>query len=91
MIRTQISLEPEEISWLKQQARSRRISLAGVIRHLIQSASAKAGRKMKPRKISPSQRNRMARRFAFVGCIKDGGPSDAKLAEEYLYGEGEVR
>ena len=91
MVRTQISLEPEEVSWLKHQAKTRGLSLAGVIRHLIQSASAKAGRKMKPRKISRFQKKRVAKRFAFVGCIKDGAPSDAKLAEEYLYAEGEVR
>jgi hypothetical protein len=39
-----------------------------------------------------SQREKMMKRFPFVACIKRGGKkSDAKLAESYLYGEGEER
>ncbi len=91
MIRTQISLEPEEVSWLKRQARSRGTSLAGIIRQLVRSASAKASRKATLRTVTRREHNNIAARFAFVGCIKDGAESDAKLTEDYLYGEGEVR
>lgn len=92
MIRTQISLEPEEVGWLKRQAKKHGTSLAGVIRRLIHNASAKAERSAaKSKAISRPKRNNMAARFAFVGCIKDGSEGDAKLAEDYLYGEGEVR
>jgi hypothetical protein len=91
MIRTQISLEPEELSWLKRQAKNGGISRAGVIRQLIRNASDKTGNLPKPRTISRDGRNKIAARFAFVGCIKDGAESDAKLAEDYLYGEGGVR
>lgn len=91
MIRTQISLEPEDVSWLRRQARSRGVSLAGVIRELIRSAAAKGNPASKSRSATPAQRQKIASRFAFVGCIKDGPESDAKLAEDYLYGEGGVR
>jgi hypothetical protein len=91
MIRTQISLEPEDVSWLRHQARSRGVSLAGVIRELIRSAAAKVNPAIKPKSATPAQRKKIAVRFAFVGCIKDGPESDAKLAEDYLYAEGEVR
>ena len=91
MIRTQISLEPEDVSWLRRQARSRGVSLAGVIRELIRSTAAKVNPASKSRSATPAQRKKIAARFAFVGCIKDGSESDAKLAEDYLYAEGEVR
>ena len=92
MIRTQISLEPEEIGWLKRQARRHGTSLAGIVRRLIRNASSQAGRNATPAKPPPRRkRDKILERFAFVGCIKDGGESDAQLAEDYLYAEGEVR
>lgn len=92
MVRTQISLEPEEVGWLKREARRHGTSLAGVVRRLIRSASAKGSKRVAAAKRLPVHRRRkVSTRFAFVGCIKDGNESDAKLAEDYLYAEGEVR
>ena len=92
MVRTQISLEPEEVSWLRRQAKRRGTSLAGVIRQLIRAAEHGRGRLVSRNKsATPRQRSQIAERFRFVGCIKDAPESDAKLAKAYLYGEGEVR
>jgi hypothetical protein len=91
MVRTQISLEPEEVSWLKRQAKRRGTSLAGVIRQLIRAAEHGRGRLVSHKSARPRQGSQMAERFRFVGCIKDAPESDAKLAKAYLYGEGEVR
>ena len=92
MIRTQISLEPEDIGWLKRQAKTHGVSLAGMIRRLIRTAAAKVEReRARPKTIPGRERRKMTARFAFIGCIKDGSETDAKLAEDYLYAEGEVR
>jgi hypothetical protein len=91
MVRTQISLEPEEVSWLRQQAKRRGTSLAGVIRQLIRAAEHGRGRLVSRKSAPPRRRSQLAERFRFVGCIKDAPESDAKLAKAYLYGEGEVR
>jgi hypothetical protein len=91
MVRTQISLEPEEVSWLRQQAKRRGTSLAGVIRQLIRAAEHGRERLVTRKTAPPRQRSQLAERFRFVGCIKDAPESDAKLAKAYLYGEGEVR
>jgi hypothetical protein len=91
MVRTQISLEPEEVSWLRRQAKRRGTSLAGVIRQLIHAAEHGRGRLVSRKSAPPRQRSQIAERFCFVGCIKDAPESDAKLAKAYLYGEGEVR
>lgn len=91
MVRTQISLEPEEVSWLRRQAKRRGTSLAGVIRQLIRAAEHGRDRSVTGKTTPLRQRSQIADRFRFVGCIKDAPESDAKLAEAYLYGEGEVR
>ncbi len=92
MVRTQISLEPEEVGWLKRQAKEQGTSLAGVVRRLIRNASLKRGRNSaKPKAVPQPKRKKMDARFAFIACIKAGSQSDAKLAEDYLYAEGDVR
>ncbi|MDQ6912177.1 MAG: ribbon-helix-helix protein, CopG family [Verrucomicrobiota bacterium] len=91
MVRTQISLELEEIGWLKRQAKKEGTSLADILRRLIRhAANGKGPRRARPRLPLHEQR-RITTRFPFVGCIKDGPASDAKLVDDYLYGEGEVR
>jgi hypothetical protein len=92
VVRTQISLEPEDLGWLRRQANKHSTSLAGAIRQLIRNAAAQEERGVgKYKTVSRNQRNKLAERFTIIGCIKDGRESDAKLAEDYLYGEGEVR
>jgi len=92
MVRTQIPLEPEDVSWLKREARRHGTSLAGVVRQLIRSASEKGSKRVAAAKSLPlHKRRKVSTRFAFVGCIKDGRESDAKPVEDYLYAEGEVR
>src|SRR5207245_3286516 len=67
-------------------------SLAWVVRRLIRNASLKRGsNSAKPKAVPQPKRKKMAARFAFIACIKDGSQSDAKLAEDYLYAEGDVR
>ena len=70
MVRTQISLEPEEISWLRRQAKRRGTSLAGVISKLIRAAEHGRGRLVSHKKTAPPrQLSQIAERFRFVGCI----------------------
>lgn len=92
MVRTQVSLEPEELGWLRRQARKEGTSLADIIRGLIRKASkSKSAPRPTGGKKPMHQRRDVLKRFPFVGCITDARESDAKLAEDYLYGEGEVR
>lgn len=90
MVRTQFSLEPEEVSWLKRQAKRCGTSVAGVIRNLIRAAENGTPTTDRVR-AKRRARAQLRKRFAFVACIKDGPETDASLAEEYLHGEGDVR
>ena len=90
MIRTQLSFEAGEISWLRRRARIQGTSMAHVVRDLIHEASVgiKNGG---PRSASKGSHPLAAvkRRFPWVGMAKDGPPTDAVLTDDYLYGEGE--
>ena len=84
MVRIQISLEPKEAGWLKR--------LAGIVGRLIRTTSAEENRSTASGKTSALNKGgTISSRFPFVGCLKDGRESDAKLAKGYLYGEGDMR
>jgi hypothetical protein len=89
MVRTQISLNPEEIDWLKREAKQRGASTSAVVRELIHDARLPASTPKKTRKLSPSQKEAVKKRFPWIGMLKDGPPTDARLSEEYLYGAKE--
>ena len=89
MIRTQLSLNPGEISWLKRQAKARGTSMAEVVRQLIESA--KGGNSFQKR-TQPMRRAaaKVRNRFPFVGLAQDAPPTDALLTDAYLYEEGDI-
>ncbi len=92
MIRTQLSLEASEISWLRREAKTRGTSMAGVVRQLIRSTTAGPTRLKngKPSISNQSQINRIKQHYPWVGLAKDAPPTDATLVNDYLYGEGEA-
>ena len=90
MVRTQISLAPEEISWLRQQAKNRDTSMAGIVRQLVQNAAAnRKGITGAINKLTGKQYTAVKKLHPWIGKGKDGLPSDVRLTDDYLYGEGE--
>jgi hypothetical protein len=89
MKRTQISLDVEARSWLRREARLHGCSVASIIRGLIHEAERRtarqAGSRQAPKGEPPGEES-----FPWVGLGKGGPATDAALADEYLYGEGEA-
>jgi hypothetical protein len=91
MIRTQISLEPEEIHWLKREAKARGTTMAGIVRDMIRSALTHETAPETKRKPLGTRTRNVQQRHPWVGICKDGPQTDASLADEHLYGENEAR
>jgi len=91
MIRTQISLEPEEVSWLKREAKARGKPMAAIIRDMIHNASVRDHAPVRKRSGRSERAPIVKQRHPWVGICKDSPPTNASLADEYLYGEGEAR
>lgn len=90
MNRTQISLNPQEISWLKKEAKAQGLSMAGMIRELIHLARLVPIYKKKKRKtLGKIKEQELLERFPFIALGKDAPPTDAKKVDFYLYEEGE--
>ncbi len=89
MIRTQLSFRPDEISWLRRQARLQGVSMAEVVRELIHQRSESHEPHPAPRR-RRSLSGALKKRFPWIGLAKDAPPTDAALAEDYLYREGEA-
>lgn len=87
MIRTQISLEPEEVSWLKREAKARGKTMAGIIREMIDNALARDEAHAQKRPEHVNSAAIVKRRHPWVGICKDIPKTDATLAEDYLYGK----
>jgi len=81
MIRTELELDAAEATWLKRQARRQRTSLTEVI-HGVLRERARATLRAK-------FHARLRARFPWVAVAKHVPATDAALAEDYLYGEGQ--
>jgi hypothetical protein len=90
MIRTQISLKPKEVSWLKREAKARGTSMAGIVRNIIHEASARERMPSQKRLAQNGKTAAVKQRHPWVGICKDGPSTDASLADEYLYGRDET-
>ena len=89
MIRTQISLDSSEISWLKSEAKARGTSMAGMVRRIIHYVARKKSKAAYRKALNGGGMSVAKKRHPWVGLCKDGPPTDARLVDDYLYSEGE--
>jgi len=91
MIRTQISLKPEEVGWLKREAKARGTTIAGIVRNMIRDALTGETGPVQKHSVRGTKTAKGRRRHPWVAICKDGPDTDANLADEYLYGGNGIK
>ena len=88
MIRTQISLEASELSWLRHEAKVKGLSVAAVVRELIHFFEMQYKQVSKQRAArSALKKSAVRSKHPWVGVCKDAGFTDARQVNDYLYGK----
>ena len=88
MIRTQISLEPSDLSWLRREAKVKGLSVAAVVRELIHFFEAQYQQVSRRQAVRNALKKPTARhQRPWVGVCKDAGFTDARQVDDYLYGK----